>query len=113
MKVSMFGHHRAKWQQRHLKIAKQCLPPKSAVFIMDFSQNYACHMQDEYQSYYLPRIGNHSSSYVLHNFLRKQSGCSVQNRGNKRLRDISMIPSVDNLAAQHHFFDSKSWIIIS
>ena len=40
----------ADWQQAQLKQCKDNMPPKSAVIIMDYTENYSCTSQDEVQS---------------------------------------------------------------
>ena len=41
---------RARWQQSQFTDAKDVMPPRSAVMVIDFAQNYACSYQDEVQS---------------------------------------------------------------
>lgn len=41
---------RARWQQSQFSDAKDVMPPRSAVMVIDFAQNYACSFQDEVQS---------------------------------------------------------------
>lgn len=50
--VNSLSNHifRARWQQSQFKDAKECMPPNSAVMVIDFAQNYACSYQDEVQS---------------------------------------------------------------
>ena len=51
---SKLGSHlfRAKWQQEQFSLSHDVMPPKSAVMVMDFSENYSCSLQDEVQSYH-------------------------------------------------------------
>ena len=52
--MKLFSAHlfRAAWQQEQFKLSKENMPPKSAVLVVDFAENYACAMQDEVQSYH-------------------------------------------------------------
>jgi len=50
---SLSGHlFRAAWQQSQFANFKTNIPPRTAVVVMDFAENYACSMQDEVQSYH-------------------------------------------------------------
>lgn len=43
---------RARWQQDQFRQAKQNMPPKCAVLVTDFAENYSCGIQDEVQAYH-------------------------------------------------------------
>ena len=43
---------RAKWQQAMFSQLKEEMPPKLAVMVLDFAENYTCSMQKEVQSHH-------------------------------------------------------------
>lgn len=51
--ASLIPHHFiSKSQSNYLKSQKANLAPNSALILMDFSENYAFHVQDEAQGYH-------------------------------------------------------------
>ena len=56
--MDMFAGHlfRATWQQDQFWLSKENMPPRSAVLVADFAENYACAMTNEVQSYHWSQI---------------------------------------------------------
>lgn len=52
--MKLFSGHlfRAAWQQEQFRLSKLNMPPRSAVLVADFAENYACAMANEVQSYH-------------------------------------------------------------
>jgi hypothetical protein len=100
--TSQFSAHlfRAAWQQEQFKLSKLNMPPKSAIIVADFAENYACSMQNEVQSYHW--VQTQVTIHPVMAFVNASDECSPEPTHTEAVFCITDDPKHD-AAAVHHF----------